>query len=189
MKSHLLHLMRHGAPEQQGLLLGHRDDPSTPEGIAACLQAAQGLAFEALAASDLARAQIPARELASARGLSLAVDPRWRELDFGAWDGLAPAQLPQAALAAFWRDPDHHCPPSGETWSALRARVATALGDLPSRDTMVIAHGGSMRAALSILCGFDHAQVWAFDLAYAAVVSLRVWPGAQPNGQIVGLRA
>jgi alpha-ribazole phosphatase len=37
------------------------------------------------------------------------------------------------------------------------------------------------------LCGFPLAQLWAIDLPYAALLSLRVWPGARLSAQIVGL--
>ena len=45
-----------------------------------------------------------------------------------------------------------------------------------------------MRAALSVLCGFNHSQGWALDLPYTALLSLGVWPGEPLLGQIVGLR-
>jgi len=32
-------------------------------------------------------------------------------------------------------------------------------------------------------------QGWAIDLPYGAVLSLRIWPGDAPSGQITGLRA
>jgi alpha-ribazole phosphatase len=44
-----------------------------------------------------------------------------------------------------------------------------------------------MRAALAHLCGFGHREVWAFDLPYAALLSLRVWPGAPRSAQIAAL--
>jgi alpha-ribazole phosphatase len=90
-------------------------------------------------------------------------------------------------LTAFWVDPDAHAPPGGERWSALHARVRAALAELPGSDVLVVTHGGAMRAALAVLCGFAREQAWAFDLPYAALLSLRVWPGARPTAQIVGL--
>jgi len=37
------------------------------------------------------------------------------------------------------------------------------------------------------LCGFEQRQLWAFDLPYNVLVSLRMWPGEQPSAQIVGV--
>lgn len=175
-----VHLLRHGATVRPGQLLGHMDVAVTPQGIADCARVAAGAAFTQVVSSDLSRAA----DCAAALGAPVRHDPRWRELDFGAWDGRDPATLPAGALAAFWRDPDANPPPQGERWSALVARVAAALADLPDA-TLVLTHGGAIRAALASACGFDAAQVWAFDLPCAALLTLRLWPD---TAQIVGLR-
>ena len=136
--------------------------------------------------SDLIRASACAAAIAQSKGQRTTTDRRWREIDFGAWDGLAPAVIDPAALALFWDDPDANVAPSGERWSSLTARVAAACAEL-SETTLVVTHGGAMRAALSVLCGFDQRQTWAIDLPYVAVLSLRIWPGPTPAAQIVGL--
>lgn len=174
--------MRHGEPEQPGRLLGHLDMPATPAGIAACAAQAADLVVDRLIASDLDRASACARAIGTP-----VIDPRWRELDFGAWDGKRAADLDQAALARFWDDPDACPPPGGERWSALVARVGAAIRDLEPVPTLVVSHGGPMRAALYLLCGLDLKQTWSFDLPYAAVLSLRVWEGTPRQAQVTGL--
>lgn len=186
MSAFHLHLMRHGAPQTPGRMLGHTDVPTTPEGLAACVQQVEDLPFAAVVASDLARCAQAAEAIAAPRGLTVTRDPRWRELDFGAWDGLSATEIDAPALAAFWNDPDANPPPGGERWSALTARIGAALCHLDG-DTLVVTHGGAIRAALASLFGFGQQQVWAFDLPYACVLSLRVWPGAPRAAQIVGL--
>lgn len=183
----LLHLMRHGEPVIAGRLLGHSDVPATPEGIAACRSAAASLTdVAAIVTSDLSRAAACAEAAAQAATLGVRVDARWRELDFGAWDGCAAADLPADALARFWDDPDVCPPPGGETRACLLARVAAAVADLDG-ETLVVTHAGTMRAALSVLCGFDSRQVWAFDLPYAAVLTLALWrPDGGGDGRVGG---
>lgn len=184
-----LHLMRHGAPVQPGLLLGRTDAAPTAAGVAACLARGRALPVAAVVHSGLRRAAEPARALAAARGCPATPDPRWRELDFGRWDGCPPDAAPADALARFRDDPDACPPPEGERWSALVARVRAALVALPPRPTLVVTHGGAMRAALAALFGFSPAQLWAFDLPYAALLSLRLWPGPDgPGAMITGLR-
>lgn len=185
----VIHLLRHGAPQVAGLLLGRTDTPSTPAGIAACVRQAEGLTFDSVVTSDLQRAARAGAAIAQARGMTQSFDPRWRELDFGAWDGLAPSQVNSEQMAAFWQDPDANPPPEGERWSALLARVSAAFADIATRDTLVVTHGGAIRAALAGLFGFEQRHLWAFDLPYAAVVSLKVWPGTPLTAQITGLRA
>ncbi len=183
----MLYLMRHGAPAVEGRLLGRTDDPVTEAGIAACVTRARTLDISCLRSSDLARARDCAAAIAAPRALSVTTDPLWRELDFGGWDGLAPAMVDQAALARFYDDPDAASPPGGERWSDLQSRVRSALVDITPVPTLVVTHGGAIRAALADLCGFDRRQVWAFHLPYAALVSLRVWPGEVRTVQLVGL--
>ena len=186
MTSFMLHLMRHGAPQRPGLMLGHLDEPPLACGITACLERARAVACKQVRCSDLARSWLPAREISAQRGLAAQIDPRWREFDFGAWDGQPPQQVHSDALARFWDDPDAYPPPQGETWSALVSRVGEALADI--RDNcLVVAHGGSIRAAVSCLTGLDHRGVWAFDLPYGALLSLRVWPGSKSAGQVIAL--
>jgi alpha-ribazole phosphatase len=154
------------------------------------------LAIHSITSSDLHRALAGAETLATARDVALFVDRRWRELDFGAWDGLAPQSVPSDALTLFWDDPDAYPPPGGESWSTLQSRVAEALTDLEDGG-LAVTHGGAMRAAVSVVTGLNHRQVWAFDLPYGALLSLRIWPGhaqvggqagGQVGGQIIALR-
>jgi alpha-ribazole phosphatase len=178
-----LHLMRHGAPVLTGRLLGRTDCEVTLAGIAACRGSATGIRYDAIVTSDLLRARACADALGHAQ-----VDPRWRELDFGAWDGMHSADVDPAAIGHFWDDPDAHPPPGGERWSALVGRVAAAIDALTAQPTLVVTHGGAMRAALARLCGLSHSATWAFDLPYAAVLSLSVWEGSPRRGQVTGLR-
>lgn len=187
MSEFFLHLMRHGEPIHPGLLLGRTDAPTTPEGVASCVAQVEELSFQSIVCSDLQRSAEAARAIADPRGLHPILDSRWRELDFGVWDGLAPAKVDSAAISAFWDDPDANPPPGGERWSALVSRVEAALAAIPPQDTLVVTHGGAIRAALASLFGFGQRQVWAFDLPYAALISLRVWPGTPRSAQIAGL--
>jgi alpha-ribazole phosphatase len=183
----VLHLIRHGAPARPGRLLGRTDCPATPAGIVQCRQAAVGLEVKAIVSSDLARASVCASAIAEPRGFDVRSDPRGRELDVGSWDNSLPGDIDPDALARFWDDPDGCPPPDGERWSALVARVGQAIRAVGDA-TLVVTHGGAMRAALAVLCGLDARQVWAVDLPYAALLSLRVWLGEELTGQIVGLR-
>jgi len=177
-----LHLLRHGEPELTGRMLGRTDSPVTAQGLAACTARAAGLTVTRRLSSDLSRARACAEAIGPAE-----VDPRWRELDFGAWDGMAASEIDPAALGRFWDDPDTAPPPGGERWSDLVTRVRLAIADLSPEPTLVVTHGGAMRAALHVLCGFDRRAVWAFALPYAALITLEVWDGDLRSAQVSGL--
>ncbi|WP_062345658.1 histidine phosphatase family protein [Novosphingobium sp. CCH12-A3] len=191
MSGFALHLLRHGEPEGAGRLIGRTDALPLAAGIAACVDQARDLGPEVLIASDLSRARLAGEAIGLVMGVPLSIDPRWRELDFGAWDGLAPGDLEGPAFARFWDDPEVHAPPGGECWSELVRRVSGAIGDLAARPTLIVTHAGAMRAALAALCGFDVRQTWAIDLPYNCLLSLRVWSGdglgQRPTAQIAGL--
>ncbi len=186
MSGIVLHLLRHGVTEAEGRLIGRTDAQPLAEGVDACVARANGLAVDAVVSSDRARSAVPARQIAVALSLEAGEDPRWRELDFGAWDGLSFDAIDAEALAVFQAEPARHVPPGGETWPALVARVGDAI-DAIDRPTLVVTHGGAMRAALASLCAFDFPHLWNIALPHAALLSLRVWPGTPRVGQIIGL--
>ncbi|WP_010543807.1 histidine phosphatase family protein [Sphingomonas elodea] len=187
MSGIVVHLLRHGITEAEGRLIGRTDAAPLPEGIEACTARATGLAVEAILHSDRARTRAPAERIAADLGVAAGRDPRWRELDFGTWDGQPFDAIDAAALAAFQSDPAAHIPPGGEAWPALVARVGAAI-DAIDRPTLVVTHGGAMRAALASLCALDFPQLWNIALPHAALLSVRIWPGTPRVGQIIGLR-
>lgn len=182
MSSRLVYLLRHGPPLRAGLLLGHSDEPPADPAGGLAGAVPDGLVLSRATSSDLRRARAGAETLAASRQLDLTIDARWRELDFGEWDGLAPEQMPAGALARFWDDPEACPPPGGERWSGLRARVSEALAEVPD-GALVVTHGGAMRAAASIVTGLDFRQVWAFDLPYGALLGLRIRQDSGMSGQ------
>jgi len=186
MSGIVLHLLRHGVTDAEGRLIGRTDAQPIASGVQACVARAGGLAVEAVRSSDRARSRVPAQQIATALGLQADADARWRELDFGSWDGEPPDAIDPDALAAFQADPARHLPPGGEGWPALVARVSAAL-DAIDRPTLVVTHAGAMRAALASLCAIDFPQLWNIALPHAALLSLRVWPGTPRVGQIIGL--
>ena len=189
MSSYEMHLLRHGAPITPGLMLGHYDMPATPAGMLTCAQQATCITPDRIVSSDLSRAQNAANMVSEAQSLPLRIDSDWRELDFGEWDGQHPDEIEGDALQQFWDDPDVNPPPSGERWSQFTTRIAAAIDRIePQGSTLVITHGGAMRAALAVLLRFDFAALWAFDLPYCALLSLRIWPGNDRSAQIIGLR-
>jgi alpha-ribazole phosphatase len=188
MSGVLLHLLRHGVPEVPGLFMGRTDGAPTSAGIAACVDRVAGLEVGAIVSSGLVRCDRAAGAIGAKLTLGFTIDPRWRELDFGEWDGKAPGDIDQEALRRFWNAPDVNPPRGGERWSSLVARITTAIQDIAHGPTLVVTHAGAMRAALSVLCRFEFGQCWALDLPCASLLSFRLWPGEQLSGQIVGLR-
>ena len=78
------------------------------------------------------------------------------------------------ALAAFWRDPTGNCPPGGESFADLCARIAPALARLADGGRVtVVAHAGTVRAALALALGAVPPAL-AFEVAPLSATSVRL---------------
>lgn len=154
-------LVRHGESQwnAQGRFQGQAGAGLTARGRAQALRCAGALALEyplpaALIASDLARAVESARPAEQSWGMAAVTDPRWREVDVGSWSGLTHAEVAARdpdGLAA-WR---RHEDPAGdgETFAAVRLRIAAALADVwvaaGDGTAVVVTHGGPVRFAVT----------------------------------------
>lgn len=118
-----------------------------------------------VAALQRLRAQLPnphvaissparrARETAAALGLVAGEDPSFSEQDFGRWTGLTHEQIRRdfgAAYDDFWRGPADNRPPEGESFREQIARVEVGIQALPAGDVILVAHAGTIRAALAL---------------------------------------
>ncbi|MCA6215756.1 histidine phosphatase family protein [Ideonella sp. B7] len=110
--------------------------------------------------SPLRRARLLAEHLSRGLGQPTATDPRWMELDFGAWEGRRWDDIPRAESDPWAEDTLHRAPPGGETQNALIARVQAALAALhapasrPGEAVLVVAHAGPLRVALAAAQGW-----------------------------------
>jgi broad specificity phosphatase PhoE len=163
-------IVRHGESvwNAEGRLQGQADPPLSPKGReeARLLAAAVNGALPARAvSSDLIRA----RETAALLGHpDAATDTRLREIDVGEWAGGKLAELPQDTS---WRA-GTITPPGGETWSQFVARVAGALDELiEGGPTLIVAHGGVVRAAVAHLTGADARRLQGPGNASVTVLS------------------
>ncbi|MDO5614382.1 MAG: histidine phosphatase family protein [Paracoccus sp. (in: a-proteobacteria)] len=141
-------LIRHAPAITGGRLAGRRDVPADCSDTAAAARLAAVLPDPAAVwISPALRCQ----QTAALLGLSGETRPALWEQDFGAWEGAAYADLPDpgdleaTALAALR-------PPGGESFADMAARVLPVLQQ--ARDEVVIvAHAGTVRAALSLVIG------------------------------------
>lgn len=92
---------------------------------------------------------------AQATGLSVLVDERLRELDFGAWEGRRWADIPREELDPWAADPCANAPPGGETGAALIARVGAVWGAIVARgaDCAIVTHGGPLKVLIELARG------------------------------------
>lgn len=170
--------IRHAAAETGGRLCGRTDVPLRQDVQIARRADAPGrlVTSPALRCRQTAKALWPGRPFEA--------DPRLWEQDFGDWDGTPAADLPDLgplpteALAA-------HCPPGGESFAELCHRTWPALRDLAGAPTTVVAHAGTIRAALALALGTIPPALM-FEVPHLSVTRLRVLPEGQFSVVCVG---
>lgn len=180
-----VHLIRHARVEAaEGCCIGQTDLPAG-DGTRAVFERLaarwEGPRPARIVASDLARSREAARVLAAAWDRPLAVDARLRELHFGRWEGRAWAEIEAAdgpALQAWMTDWVGVPPPGGESFRDLLARTAAALAELARSkgDVAVVAHAGTVRAAVVHVLGLDPAHAFRIAVDHAAVTTLGLEP-------------
>jgi broad specificity phosphatase PhoE len=151
-------LVRHGKSEANvgRWLSGHRDVGLVPEGEDQARALVGPLApypFERTFSSDLRRAVDTARLALAGRAVQLEVTPALRERDVGAWTGVPLDQVDgwRTVLESWTLRP-----PGGESLADVARRAVAWLAAQPDGgDTLVVAHGGTLRALTGLLDGLE----------------------------------
>ena len=175
-------LVRHGRStwNAEGRLQGVADPPLSPTGVEQARRLRgliQALAPQEAVSSDLARARETAAVLV---GAGTALDPRWREIDIGAWTGRLIDDMSVVELAALgrWRE-GVMTPPGGETWEDARTRILGAvrsLIDTGARSALVVTHGAAIRAACAALGGLGLSHLAGVPNASLSIVDTEPRP-------------
>ena len=145
-----VYLARHGESEGKRLFLGKADPPLSAEGrrqsevLAERLQQA---GIRRIVSSGLARSVQTAEILAARLGTPAEADPRFDEIGYGAWDGLAWDEIERRwpdevrrKIADWWGV----TPAGGEPSADFFARLRLGWNDLLAVDapTLLVAHVG-----------------------------------------------
>ncbi len=166
---HELILIRHGvtAWNKERRFQGSIDIPLDEEGRAQAQALGRYLAGQPapdlLLASDLGRAIETARPVAQAHGLSIQIEPLWRERAYGHFEGKRHDELERDHAEAFarWRERDvaFQPPGGGESIEVFHDRVGRALQGCAERfgpevrRIMVVTHGGVLGSVYRIAMG------------------------------------
>ncbi len=174
-----LWLVRHGETpwNSEGRALGQSDPPLSELGVRQAELLARRLgkvAFDAVYTSDLARARYTARLALPAAEIRL--EPRLREVHFGAWEGKRWAALQgedKIALQRWRENPYRERAPGGESYEDLLARAEAWLAELPTTGRVAaFAHGGTIRCLLYHFTGLPVAAAWRFQVDTGSVTRL-----------------
>ena len=160
-------LVRHGETEHNagGVWQGQLDTPLSDLGVEQARAAGRAIAANRpsrVISSDLARAAVTAKHVAEAADVPLTLDPRWREIHVGQWQGLHTSEVRAryADLLAEMDRADIRRGVDGETLAEVGSRAGESLREVldglgDDECVVVVAHGVSSRAAIADLLGLD----------------------------------
>ena len=106
---------------------------------------------EIIVSSPLKRCRLLAEHVAAERNLSLTIEDRFQEIDFGAWEGLPWKDIPRDELDTWANDFLNARPHGGESVAMLRTRTHAAIKAWrkPDQHLLVVTHLGVIKTALA----------------------------------------
>jgi len=167
-----------------GRIYGQRDVQADTSNVAAFTALAERVPADAMwLATPLSRTQATAAAIhakMSGEAPQPRIEPAFIEQSFGDWQGMAYEDIgaygkvrPGAKGIGveghrFWLAPAHETPPGGESFVDVMRRVSAGIERLTEehagRDIVVVAHGGSIRAALAHALSLEPESALAFTI-------------------------
>lgn len=142
-------------------------------------QALAGTSAAAVYTSPLERARTSAEVIAKPHRLEAIIEPDFREMAFGAWEGLTRDEMATRfpAEAVAWASTPHVLtPPQGEPLAAVDSRVRAALAALFERhrgDTVIlVSHAIVMRLIVLAALGLGPERLWSVDASPAGITEI-----------------
>lgn len=187
-------VVRHGrtAWNEAHRYQGQTDIPLDETGIeqaTAVRRALSGECIDAAFASDLSRARTTAEIVIGERPIALELDVNWREMQFGAWEGLTWPQIQARHPNVVATSPREVTPEGGESFDELCTRIALAVSAILARvpngsRVLVATHAGPLHALMRVVLGESTAAALGVRFSPASVTRLRYDAGAWTLGEI-----
>ncbi|MEK7702093.1 MAG: histidine phosphatase family protein, partial [candidate division NC10 bacterium] len=143
-----------------------------------------GKPVAAVYASPLERARASAEVIAKPHRLEVRIEPDFREMAFGEWEGLTreevAARFPQAS--ELWRSaPDRLAVPGGESLADVATRVTRAVDELvgahAGETVVLVSHAVVLRLIVLQALGLGPERLWTVDASPAGITEIEYEPG------------
>lgn len=186
-------LLRHGACEGGEIYRGSIDVALSPEGWQQMYSAVDDLGnWQQVVTSPLIRCRQFAEQYAENLGLPLMADNRFRELDFGEWEGRKVKEVWQSEpdlIRDYYEDPVSVTPPGGEPILDAQARIVTGWDSLLDRHVgnriLLVVHSGVIRLLLAHLLKMPMTSISTLDVPYACISRLKVFHHNEGNTPVL----
>jgi alpha-ribazole phosphatase len=130
---------------------------------------------DAIICSPLGRCRGPAEAWSAQSGVPCEVVDDFREMHYGAWEGLTPDEIRRRfpGMLARWQvDPAGVCIPGAESIVSFSGRVVAAWDAMlhrhAGRRTLLVGHSGTLRMILAHILGAPLSATRRFMVPYAA---------------------
>jgi alpha-ribazole phosphatase len=189
-------IIRHGEPSlgARGRCYGHLDVELSDEGrkqVRAVGNRLNGETIRAIYSSPRWRAIESAAILAEPSGATVTVEERFREIDFGDFEGRLYGEISQEYPEIYRQWMEHPTKtqfPNGESFVQMQARVIEASHELYARhrgETIaIVSHGGVNRVLLAAALGISNENIFHIAQRYAAV-NLLMQIGDYPSVELM----
>jgi alpha-ribazole phosphatase len=182
-------LVRHGQTEmnRQRRYLGMGESPMTGYGrrqAAALAYRLRRIPFGLAIVSPATRARETAAAILAGRGVPIAEDGRWAEMNHGRWEGLTYAEVVarfREEAARRFADPLHGRAAGGESLAEVLARVSdgwqTLLREQPGGRILLVTHATPIQLVLCLVSGTPPALHWRWRIDHGSVTAIDVYAG------------
>ena len=184
-------VIRHGEPVGGRRYRGHGvDDPLSEKGWQQMWDAvADHSDWHHITSSPLSRCLDFAQQLSKKLKIGYSVDDRFKEIGFGAWEGLSPDDILARdinALEHFYKDPIRNRPEGAEPLETFSKRVWDAYEDVSRKHAnekvLIVGHAGVIRAITANILGMDMDHVYSsLKVEYGGIVTSIIEDSAEPK--------
>lgn len=182
MPKTMIDLIRHGEPTGGNRYRGHAiDDPLSETGWSQMWDAVGPFnEWNRIVTSPLQRCQAFADALGKRHGIEVIVEPRFKEVGFGAWEGLDhnAIKIERAAeYSAFIHDPVNQRPKDSEPLDDFIQRVGLAYRDIAehyrNEHILIVTHAGVIRTIIAITLNISPQNFYRIKVNNGGITRIR----------------
>lgn len=178
----VIDLLRHGDVEGGRKYRGHQDDPLSELGWQQLRDnTKQKQDWHHIISSPLKRCAEFSSELSAKYKLPLKIEPDFKEISFGRWEGKTAEELlaeDEAGIKKYWNDPVNVTPPQGESLLDFEKKIILAWNNLLKQYTgqhvLLLSHAGVIRIILCHILGMPLTGLFRLDVALAKASRIEV---------------
>lgn len=185
-----VYLLRHGEIDTPGILAGKTDVALSAFGYEQLSLATDSLKFvDRCISSPLVRCYQYADLFCQQQNLSLEVESKLQEMNFGDWDGKSYQSLWQRSdsvetctIGDFWQNPWQNQPPNGESMTSFTGRIDhwwdSFCNKNESKNTLVLTHAGVIKHILARVLNLPipgNSHMDSIEVPYASLIKISLY--------------